>query len=696
MEHLLLDGPRGEKPVDGHGPRLPVAPDARHRLAVVSRVPARVEEHQARRAHQVQTRAARHAREQHRAPASPCVERLDQRRARVRRRAPVQPVRTHAKVRAHRAREVQRGGEPGYDHHALALACVAQRLHDGAERAEFSGPLRSPHEALRDPGREATPQVRGGGVRGGSRSTQRDVGLVEGPLLVLGRLLRPRAFAAARLVLLRDVVLVVVAPPPRLRPQRGESPDAHRLVHGVGELPQEPDGAQRRRGGPAPAPARPLAHDSRALFVQRPLRLGGFAEDDNLRLRRQVRGVDGRLAAEHAFLREPGERARRALRLLDVARGRAGLAAPAHGLSEPPVELVRGAEQAGTRELHHRRVLVQVVLHGRPGEQNAHGSLDLAQRRERLRLPLRVPEPVRLVAHHNFRPRRRRHRREPAQGFVRRDQDGPLVECAFGVRGRALRPAPVRLVGAAALRERSLRAHASQPLAHLRAPVADQRGGAHEQRSRGGGHAVRPLPEHRPDERQRLQRLAQPHVVREQTPGAVDRDLGRRRRAALRRHGRKTVDGAVHPAHTLSLVGAEFPREERIHHHRDPARAFPQAQRLRGRAQHERAGCIRIMQRPELRQRRPGERHVLGRRGHDLSRRRRLSVAHGRRQDRSRRHQVRRVTHRSSAPPGRRHHRVRLCGRRSRGRGTRHRASPACAPRCVFPASEYFNIFNSG
>ena len=196
---------------------------------------------------------------------------------------------------------------------------------------------------------------------------------------------------------------------------------------------------------------------------------------------------------------------------------------------------------------------------------------------------------------------------------------------------------------------------------------------------------MRPLPEHRPDERQRLQRLAQPHVVREQTPGVVDRDLGRRRRVALRRRGRKAVDGAVHPAHALSLVRAEFPGEERIHHHRDPARAFPQAQRLRGRAQHERTGCIGVMQRSELRQRRLGERHVLGRRGHDLFRRRRLSLAHGRRQDRSRRPQARSVTRRRSAPPGRRHHCVRLCGRRSRGQGTRHRASPACAPRCAFP-----------
>ena len=269
------------------------------------------------------------------------------------------------------------------------------------------------------------------------------------------------------------------------------------------------------------------------------------------------------------------------------------------------------------------------------------------------------------------------------------------LSAALGVRGRALRPAPVRLVGAAALRERSLRAHASQPLAHLRAPVARP--------ARRGTRVVRGRHWHDP--------RAASSIV--QMSASDCNDLPSPMSSASKHPARSIAtwgDGGCSPATRAKIRGWRGTSSAHLDAQRwgrsflarngstttaTPRAPAPQAQRPAAVHNTSAPDALVIMQRPELRQRRPGERHGRASRARPRRRRRLLPWPTG----------VAKIavgdtrfdaSPTEARPPGRRHHRVRLCGRRSRGRGTRHRASPACAPRCVFPASEYFNIFNSG
>ena len=214
-------------------------------------------------------------------------------------------------------------------------------------------------------------------------------------------------------------------------------------------------------------------------------------------------------------------------------------------------------QQPRARKVHHRRVLIQVVLDWGAGEEDAARHVNCAQRREGLRSLLSVAQSVRLVTYQKVGLGSCGDWRESAQGLVGRHQDGPAVEGALRAR---LRPSPPFLVGIrcvhpATFCQRGLRTDTPKPLVELRSPRPHQRCWAHQQHPLRGRHPARSLLQHGPHQRDRLQGLAESHIIRQEAP---------RVRASV---GFQTVQDAIHPPDALTLVRTQLARDVRIDDH---------------------------------------------------------------------------------------------------------------------------------
>jgi len=223
-----------------------------------------------------------------------------------------------------------------------------------------------------------------------------------------------------------------------------------------------------------------LEHRPAQLVVQRHLLVGQAHAPHDLGARGQL-GRDVRLRAPQD--ERPQQRRQRAppavvAELLDR-----------HG--EPAAELLPGAEQAGTDDAHEAPDLAQVVLDGRAGQPHAPGRAQPAQRARTLGGG--VLHRLRLVEH-----QRPEFDLPEAIGVERRDRvarDQQIAGAQAAQLGRAVGPA----IEADAQRWREAR--------RLVDPVADHRRGRHHQR----GAERRAVDQHR----QRLQGLAEPHLVGE-------------------------------------------------------------------------------------------------------------------------------------------------------------------------------------
>ena len=572
LEDLLLERARRQQPVRHDAPRRRARPvHAADDLPVGGGVPRRVEEDEVRRADEVEAAAARLGREQEDARRlAAAVEALDELDALVGRRRAVEPQRRPAALLADALHQVEHAREVARDDDARR----PQRREEAVGDAHLAAPL--PHGRLVERVVVRRPDGRGDRRR-------------------RGRLLA--------------VIAVVEVEQRRVRARLAEQVDVAQLQRRIRLGAARLARAAAAEGAQFGARLRVEQREVELLLERRQL-----AADDELGERRCV----GRVGLGGAPQQHVGA-ARLELALLGVGDGALGLR---RLLGDPRLdrphkvarEALGRAEEARVCKREEREELGEVVLQRRAREQQPARRLQRVE--AHVALGAAVLEPMRLVAHEQRKRRRAAQHLGDARRvgvLVRQDQDhlAPRVAPAAEVGRLAHRLA-------AALAEHHVRQlRAPEELVDLAAPVARQAGGAHEQHlaaaqratavdaaaAAAAGAADAASPERLPrradescaaegvDERERLQRLAEAHVVGE--------DGARVRGAVGGAHDRSEEEDDA-----LALVRPQHRRQPRLDAHRRARRPVAQhelARRVDRRRRRRRPSAARLRVRLRLR-----------------------------------------------------------------------------------------------
>ena len=294
------------------------------------------------------------------------------------------------------------------------------------------------------------------------------------------------------------------------------------------------------------------------------------------------------------------------------AERRPGLPCAAHGRGGLAVELRRVAEQTRAREIHHRRVLVEIILHGRPGQQHAHRRVH-QQSASSVCDPSRAFRSLCASSHTSSSgaaaaasganlEASRTTSRESATGRTRSYSPG----------ARRVRPAIVRRhrpLGAPAL-PRAPPANRTPP-SHLFVSAPhdpSQRRGAHEQRApRRRDHPARALAKHRPHQREDWRDLPRPmSSARRHRRAREERGFFVASPRGPRGEGREVrATSSARPR--AGGAGASSRGKGRRRPPRRGGRRGGERLRLRGGAQDESPGRVRVVQRPARFESKAGE-----------------------------------------------------------------------------------------